>query len=85
MSEIPKTLVEIMQGDRHRTCALTKDSDLRGVTTEGSDVVLHPLHRQDLVLQPEVESATGSSFLSLGETEGPKSVVEADVHDGGAL
>ena len=62
-----------------------KDLYLRRIAPKGMYICPYPLQCKQLVLQPEVESATGSSFLSLRETEGPQPVVEADVHDRRAL
>ena len=54
---------------------------LLGVASERADVVLHPLERQKLILQAEVECAARGRLVALWETKGSDAVVETDKDD----
>ena len=68
--------------------ALAKDRDVRGVATEGGDVLLHPAQRSDLVeegvVAAEVEWRLGAERRMRQEAEGAEAIIERDQHDAGA-
>ena len=67
-----------MQSLRRQIRTLTH---LLGVASERADVVLHPLERQKLILQAEVECAARGGLVALWETKGSDAVVETDKDD----
>ena len=67
--------------DAHRPGGLAGDRHPCRVATEGSDVVLHPLQRRDLVLQAEVGGAGLDVGLGEQEALGGEPVVDRHAHD----
>ena len=58
---------------------------LRWVSTKRLDVILHPLQRCKLVLEPEVEDTAVFGFRALWEPKDTNAVANAHVHNRRAL
>src|SRR6266496_3864408 len=65
------------RGDAHPARRLAKDRDVRGITTEGGDVLLHPGECGDLIEQTEVGNAVSQEEEAIGS----ETIVEGDADD----
>ncbi len=61
----------------HPSSRLAKDGDIARITTEGGDVLLHPLEDSDLVEQ----AAVGVSLAQREEALGPDPIVDGHADD----
>src|ERR1700694_3950433 len=65
------------RGNAHPARRLAKDRDVRGITPEGGDVLLHPGERGDLIEQTEVSNAVSQ----VEEAIGSETIVDGDADD----
>src|SRR5579872_4189789 len=63
--------------DAHAACRLAKNSDVGGITTKGSDILLYPLKGGNLIEQAEV----GISIAHEEESIYPQAIIDGDTDD----
>jgi hypothetical protein len=72
---ITATISDDVETNRKSTCRLAPDGDLRSVTAECPDILLHPLKSETLISHAHIGAILGNEIAALHEAPGGDTIV----------